>query len=191
MAKVETTYAAVKMDDGRVVDFPGKRKLLKDTKISSEGKVEVRFDFVNGETRTFTIPDSLLLQFAGHGAEQKFGDECAGLTEIEDMVMAIDELMDRMVKGEWAAQRAAGNSMAGSSVLAKALCEASGKPFSEIKEFLKGKSQNEKLALREAPAIKPIVQKLEAAKAKKASTVDTSSLLDQLGVGAPQEAAAE
>ena len=56
------------------------------------------------------LPLSLLARFAGHGAEQKFGDELATtadkpLTE-EDMVLAIDDLNAQIQSGKWGAGRA-------------------------------------------------------------------------------------
>ena len=187
----EKAVTTVKMDDGRVVEFPGKRKLQKETTITPEGKVQVRLDFVNGETRLFTVPDALLLKFAGHGAEQKLGDQIAGLkgkdgaeADIDDAVFAIDELMERLNSGEWNVQ-SAGNGMAGVSVLAKALVEAMGKPIEDVKAWLKDKTQAQKVALRNNAKIKPIVERIEAEKAAKAAEkgakVDTDALLGELG----------
>lgn len=180
--KPPIVYTTVKMDDDRVVDFAGKRKMLKETLVdAATGKVAVRLDFVNGETRTFTIPDSLLAKCAGHGAEQKLGDEIAGLDDVEDAIMAIDELMERLEKGEWTIKKES-NGMAGTSVLAKALMEHSGKAMADIKVFLGKKSHAEKVALRQNAAIAPIVARLEAEKnkTKKPSTVDTEALLGEL-----------
>lgn len=182
MAKVETVYKTVTMDDGRVVEFAGKRQMLKTSDTSSEGVNTVRLDFVNGETRIFTIPDELLNRFALHGAEQKLGDEIAGLKDIEDSILAIDDLMDRLARGEWGVKREA-NGMAGTSVLARALVESTGKDIATIREFLGKKTHAEKVALRQNPRILPIVQRLEAEKVKKASTVDTDSLLGELDGG--------
>ena len=64
MAAKETEVATVKMDDGRVVDFPGKRRLQKESIITADGEVKIRLDFRNGETRLFRLPPSLLLKFA-------------------------------------------------------------------------------------------------------------------------------
>ena len=50
----------VTMLDGRVVDFPGKRKLQKTYTIGEDGTVVVKLDFINGETRIFTIPPAEL-----------------------------------------------------------------------------------------------------------------------------------
>jgi len=179
MSKTETQVETVSMTDGRVVDFAGKRKLLKESSVNADGKVQVRLDFRNGETRLFTLPDNLLNKFAAHGAEQKLGDEIAGLTDTEDCVLAVDELIDRLYNGEWSVKREA-NGMAGTSVLVRALVEHTGKTVEQIKQFLNGKSQAEKVALRNNPKIKPIVERIEAEKASKKANVDTDAMLDEL-----------
>lgn len=178
-AKTETQVETVTMTDGRVVDFAGKRKLLKESYVNADGKVQVRLDFRNGETRLFTLPDNLMAKFAAHGAEQKLGDEIAGLTDTEDCVLAVDELIDRLYNGEWSVKREA-NGMAGTSVLVRALVEHTGKTVDAIKQFLSGKSQAEKVALRNNPKIKPIVERIEAEKASKKANVDTDAMLGEL-----------
>ena len=178
MAKVETAIETVMMTDDRIVEFAGKRKILKATIISDIG-VQVRMDFRNGETRLFTIPAPMLNKFAGHGAEQKLGDETAGLEDVEDCVLAVDGLIDRLYNGEWGQVREA-NGMAGTSVLARALCELTGKDRDTIKGFLAGKTQAEKVALRNSAKVKPIVERIESEKASKGSKVDTDALLGEL-----------
>lgn len=171
----------VTLTDGTVQSFGKKQKLVKTSTIT-EDAVTVRLDFVNGETRTFVLPDTLMDRFAAHGAEQKLGDAIAGETEIADAVLAVDDLLARLNAGEWNITRAAG-AFAGTSVLIQALMEASGKDVSEIKAFLENKSQAEKLALRRSAKIKPIVERIESEKASKSkSTVDTDSLLGELGL---------
>ena len=179
MSKVEIAAETVTMQDGRIVEFVGKRKLLKESLLSPDGKVQVRLDFRNGETRLFTIPDAMRNKLAAHGAEQKLGDEIAGLTDVDDCVIAIDELIDRLYNGEWSIKREA-NGMAGTSVLVRALVEHTGKTVEQIKTFLSGKTQAEKVALRNNPKIKPIVERIEAEKASKGSKVDTDALLGEL-----------
>lgn len=177
--KRQTVVETVTMEDGRTVDFSGKRRMLKESQ-QVDGKVQVRLDFRNGQTRLFTIPDNLMAKFAAHGAEQKLGDETAGLTDIDDAVMAVDELIDRLYNGEWSQKREAG-AMAGSSILARALVELSGKTPEEIKAFLSSKSPAEKTALRNNAKLQPIVQRLEAEKAAKSGAkVDTDSMLEEL-----------
>lgn len=177
-AKKERVVTKVTMTDGRDVEFVGKRKLLKETIIEGE-IVGVRLDFINGETRTFTCPAELLLQAAGHGLEQKLGDETAGVTDVDDQVMAVDELIERLAQGQWTTQRSSGG-ISGTSVLYKALVEAyPNRNPEELKAYLKTKSHGEKLALRASSKLKPIVDRLEAEKAA-GGKVDAQALLSEL-----------
>jgi hypothetical protein len=176
--KPETVVETVKMLNGTICEFAGKRKMIKSTSIV-DGKVVVTLNFRNGETRIFTVPANMVLQFAGHGAEQKLGDETAGVEDIDDALLAVDDLMDRLNKGEWGIRREAGG-MSGTSVLMKALCELYSKPVEAIKAFLSNKTQAEKLALRNNAKVKLIVDRLEAEKVSKKGAVDTDALLGQL-----------
>ena len=179
MATPEIT--TVTMTDGRVVDFPGKRKMQKSIEADSDGFIIVRLDFLNGETRSFPIAPKDFLRYAMHGASQKIGDAIAGLIDVDDCVATIDDLLLRLGRGEWTVKREAG-SFAGASILAKALCEYSGKDATAVKEFLSTKTQSEKMALRSSAEINPIILRLEAEKAanSKAPKVDTSALLGGL-----------
>lgn len=190
-AKAEVTK--VKLTDGREVEFVGKRKLLKDTIIDESkiqvdgssviigaGAIAVRMDFRNGETRTYPIPLALFAKSAGHGMEQKLGDETAGEEDPDDMVLSIDALTDRLDKNEWRTTREPGNSMSGTSVLLKALVELSGKTVEQVKGFLKDKTQAEKAALRNSAKLRPIVQRIEDEKAAKSSKVDVDQLFGEL-----------
>lgn len=170
----------VKMSDGREVEFVGKRKLLKESLFNEDGTLQgVRLDFRNGETRLFRIPQNLFYRFAAHGAEQKLGDETAGIDDVDDQVLEVDELIARLNNGEWNIKREGGG-MAGTSVLLKALVEFTGKTAEQIKEFLKDKSQAQKLALRAHPEIKAIITRLENEKLEKGTKVDTGALLAAL-----------
>lgn len=180
--KVEKT--PVTMTDGRVVEFNRKQKLVKTSEVNEAGEfVSLRLDFVNGETRNFTPPADLIGRFAAHGAEQKLGDAIAGETDINDAVLAVDDLIGRLNNSEWTAQRQ-GGAFTGTSVLIRALVELSGKSVDEIKTYLSDKSQAEKIALRRSDRLRPIVERLEAEKADNSKTkVDTDALLGDLGIG--------
>src|SRR5688572_28625309 len=187
-AKPKPANEKVRMEDGREVEFAGKRKLLKDVEFPEGQTPVIVLDFPNGSSRRFQIPSELMLQSAGHGMSQKLGDETAGEEDVGDMVLAVDELWERLSKrnedgsfaGEWNTKREGGG-MTGTSVLMKALMELTGKTIDQVKAFLKDKTQADKLALRNSPKVKPIIDKLEAEKAAKASKVDTDALLGQLG----------
>lgn len=184
--KAKREVKKIVMADGREVEFAGKRRLLKTAEISEDGfDVTVRLDFVNGETRELKLSANkpLFAKFAAHGMLQKLGDEVAGLEDVEDMVIAEEELISRLEAGEWGAERTRGesNAMAGLSVLAKALVQVSGKTAEQVKAYLKTKNNSEKLALRANPTIKPVIEELEAKKKQKPKDeIDTNSLLDEL-----------
>ena len=170
----------VTMEDGRKVEFAGNRKVLKDSLIDQDaGTVTLRFDFRNGVTRLYPLNPSLMLKFAAHGGEQKYGDELAGLEgDLDDFVLTTDALHERLASGDWSIAREP--SQAGTSVLLKALMEATGKTSEAIKAFLKTKSKAEKDAMKESKRLKPIVERLEAEKRAKAAQVDTESLFGEL-----------
>lgn len=191
--KATPTVTTVTMDNGDIIEFTGKAKMLKSSKIDADtGEVITRLDFINGETRYLNIPKDLILRFAAHGAEQKLGDEIAGVKDVEDAIIAIDELLDRLEKGEWNIKREAGG-MSGASVLMKALIELTGKSKDDMKAFLSGKSHAEKTALRNNARLKPIIERLEAEKAErtkgKAPAIDTDALLAGLEDGSAQAVA--
>lgn len=153
-ARPKTEYLEVTMEDGRKVSFAGKRKLNKETLIDDSkiviegdvmqiqaGAVSIRMDFRNGATRTFPVPLGMLAKFAGHGAEQKYGDELASpasnpLSE-EDMVLAVEDLDKEIQAGNWGKGRAAGGGgVSGASVVVQAIMEATGKDLATVKDYL-------------------------------------------------------
>lgn len=208
--KAEVTM--VKMQDGREVGFAGKRKVLKDTlidesKISVDkdgvyignGAVTVRMDFRHGVTKLFPLNAALLAKFAGHGGEQKFGDELASSAaepmSPEDMVIAVEDLNQQVnVDGNWAAVREGGGGFAGASVVVLAIAEASGKTVEAVKAFLQGKldaakAANQKLSRKDLydsfrnPKTKvgAIIKRMEEERLAKDSKVDADSALAELG----------
>ena len=148
--KAPTEYETVKMLDGREVKFAGKRQIDKTVMIDEAGQsVTVRFDFRNGETRTISagdVPEVTQLQLIGHGLAQKCGDEAAGVASIDDIVLGVSDMMDRLKKGEWAVARAAGDSFSGASIVIKAICEVTGKSVEDVRAFLGGKLEKAKAA---------------------------------------------
>ena len=169
----------VKMSDGREVSFAGKRKAIKSSDFV-DGVVQVRIDFRNGTSKLYTIPATMVSRAACHGGEQKYGDSYAGIEDIEDMIEACDKVQENMTAGDWSA-RVEGSGIAGTSVLARALVELTGKTPEAVKEFLKTKTQADKMALRQSSKLKPIIERLEAEKVAKASKVDTGALFAELG----------
>lgn len=169
---------AVTMSDGRVVNFVGKRQMLKDSIFGDDGSITVRFDFRDGTTLNYQPIASLISRLAAHGAEQKIGDAAAGEKDVGDMVLAIEQQIDRLNNGEWRVAREGGG-MSGTSVLLRAMVELAGgkKTVEQVKAWLKDKTPKDKLALRQSEKLKPIVDRLEAEKATKGVKIDTEALL--------------
>lgn len=205
--KAEKPKISVTMTDGRIVEFPEETKAKKswvyrvggsesgaitedketttgegDAKqtVSNGKPVGVRWDFSNGQTRTVLLSElsGLSAELGCHGLSQKGGDEYASEKDVEDAVMALDDLMDRLKKFEWS-ERREGGGFGGASVLAKALMEVFKLDNEQVREYLRGLKPAEKLALRQAPELKETISKLEAEKAA-GTKVDTSSLLSKL-----------
>jgi hypothetical protein len=203
-SKPKTEVLTVKMSDGREVNFAGKRKVNKATVIDEtkividggvmqieEGAVSVRMDFRNGETRTLPLPLSLFAAFAGHGGEQKFGDELATTADKplseEDMVQAIDDLYALIAAGKWGKGRAeGGGGVSGASLVVRAIMEVTGKDQAFVKAFLQKKiDADPKLTRRalydsfRAPGTKTaeVIERLEKEKAVKAPAVDADAEL--------------
>src|SRR6266404_6194155 len=186
----------VKMEDGREVEFVGKSKIQKDfliadkswDELSSEEKATspisqaaIRIDFRNGTTRQYPLNPALALQYAGHGALQKYGDELAGedAPDLDDWAASTDRLHERLSAGEWTKARVGGG-MAGTSVLIQALMEFTGRTSEEVRLHIKDWTPQQKQQLRMDPEIKPIVDKIEKEKAAKATNVDVGALKESL-----------
>jgi hypothetical protein len=195
--KKERDAEKVTMTDGREVEFVGKARFYKDVMArlpSGEWQVlddltneqlagitindlAIRMDFRNGATRTYPLNPALALRFTGHGGKQKYGDELAGedAPDLDDWAETTDRLHERLMGGEWAKARVGGG-MAGTSVLLQALMEFTGRTAQEVRDHIRDWSPQQKQQLRMDPEIKPLVDAIEAAKAAKATHVDTAAL---------------
>jgi hypothetical protein len=194
--KPKAEVEIVDLEDGSKGEFVGKRKLNKSYELNTDGSLNhLRFEFRNGRVLLISLPHSLLGQFAGHGGIQKYGDELAGMkpaegqdeVDIEDMVIAMEELDGNIQKGLWSTRKE-GDGMGGTSVLIKALVEYGQKTVDQVKAFLKDKDPKFKTALRlddsrigkNGLTMAGTVKKIEAAKASKGAKVDTGAALADL-----------
>lgn len=166
--KPPTEITPVTMEDARVVEFAGKRRIVKES--ADDGGIPVvRINFRNGKVIVFKCPPDLIVKAAAHGLEQKLGDEAAGEDDVDDQYEAILALSERLAKGgkdAWTV-KTGGSGASGTSVLVRALMEAYGKTAEQIRAFLADKDQKQKMALRNSDKLKPIVQRLEQEKAAK------------------------
>ena len=204
--KSKTEYTSVTMTDGRVVEFAGKRKMLKDTLIDdtkielsadksvlqiSAGAVKVRLDFRNGQTITYDLGLDLAARFAGHGAEQKLGDNLASKADDpmseEDMFLETEALVAELSKGNWGRGRAeGGGGVAGAAAVVRALMEVTGKDATFVKDYLQkqleaypGLSRAALYKSFEAEGLPtaPIIAKIKAEKVSKGPKIDAAAML--------------
>jgi hypothetical protein len=185
----EAAKNKVKMDHGEEIEF-GKRTMTKDDWVGEDGSLNVRINFSNGKSLTWTIPARYTAKCALHGAKQKLGDEVAGLkaeggvkADVDDQFLAVEELIERLNGTEddsgWSMQREGGG-LAGASILAKALAELKSLPMEKVKAFLKTKTQAERMAMRANAQLKPIIERLEAEKVSKGPKVDSNAIIGEL-----------
>lgn len=190
--KAPAEVIQVLMNDGRTVAFAGKRKMLK-TSDNDEESATVRFDFVNGESRNVRVSlgDALLMKFVAHGISQKVGDETSGVAEVDDMILNVDNILERLQKGEWGAERGTGDGFSGASIVVRAIMEASGKDQAFVKAFLEkklaegseaGLTRQKLYASFKAPGTKTaaIISRLESERAAKDVAVDADSALAEM-----------
>jgi hypothetical protein len=188
---------AVTMEDGRVVEFTGKRAMLKEV-IVGEGTAAVRFDFRNGQTITAQVPAQHLLYSAGHGYAQKLGDEVAGAKNDdgtpmndEDRFLAVEALHQRLQgSDDWNKGGEGGGSVSGAGIVLKAVMEVSGKDLAGAKAFVDAiladaEAKGQKLSRQALYAsfrvatsrTGKVIARLEAEKgASKAPAIDSDSL---------------
>ena len=184
--RAETAIATVKMDDGRVLDFPGKRRQLKTTSVNADGQIVLHMDYVNGECRQFTMHPDLVLDYAAHGMMQKYGDKFTDEKDLDDAVNGVDQLHERLGSGRWEDVSEAKGSGAGGSILVRAMVEASAgkKSKEQISAFLAAKTKEYKELLKKHKDIAPIIARLEAEKASKNAEKNPqlhSNLADEVG----------
>lgn len=122
-----------------------------------------------------------------HGLKQKLIDAAAISRNPDtgksaspaDKWAAVNAVYERLLRGEWNAQRGDGTGNGG--LLFRALCRMYGtKTPDQIREFLDGKTDAEKAALRKNPKVAAIIVEIQA-EAGKAGDVDSDALLGELG----------
>jgi hypothetical protein len=157
----------VEMKDGRKVSFGKRAKMIKEVLLDEGHPTHVRFDFDNGETRLLNLgrlTPEMEQALIAHGAKQKVGDECADLDNTPDYVAAVEAMIDRLYDGKWREEREGG--FAGSATLIEACMEVFSKTLGEVRAILKDMKANERAALRQSEQIKPVADRIEAARSK-------------------------
>lgn len=155
---------------------------------------ELVLTFANGEVlrlRTNELGFGIVLQATMHGLKQKLVDAAAisrnpdtgRSATIEDKFAAVKEVYDRLLVGEWNKRREAGTGTGGQSLLLAAMCKlyADRKTEAELREWIKGLTDEEQSTLRSSARVAPIIAEIKAARdAKKTKGVDADALFAEL-----------
>lgn len=147
------------------------------------------FDFRSGDqftVRLDQLSDDIKLALMWHGLKQKTADAAAIPRDTDtgraasdaDKIGAMMAVLDRLITGQWNANREGGGATGG--LLLRALVELyPAKTRESLVDYLAGKSDKEKAALRASPKIAPIIDRLKA-EAGRAGGIDADDLLGEL-----------
>lgn len=176
--KTERKVTPVPAEDGQTYEFGEKAKVKKLSSINGSSVV-VKFVFRNGAVRQtqFDASHPLFVRLAQHGADQKIGDEFAGLDDPEDCVVAFEQIAERLQGGEWTEKKQS-EGLAGTSMLARALAEVTGKPLAEVKAKLASTPKEMKAAIAKQKAVAAVIDRIKSERdEKKGSKVDADAAL--------------
>lgn len=147
--------------------------------------------FANGKGLIVTmseLSDNILQQATMHGLKQKLVDAAAisrdptngKAATIDTKYDAIKEVLDRLLSGEWNKRREGGGATGG--LLKRALIEMydGRKTPEQIDEYLAGKDDKEKAALRKHPKVAEIIERIRAEDGKDTDSSIADDLLNDL-----------
>lgn len=162
----------VTMEDGLEVSFRSNSRVNVSC-TDSETAIELRVNVINGKFVTYSQPVpaetvEMARRFLAHGLEAKFRDVAAGVKDADDIYNAVADLRDAINSGKWGrVQESSGAEAKDNSMLFKAVCLAMPNKAPEaVRAWLAGKSQEERKALRQQPALAPHIQKVKELAAK-------------------------
>lgn len=143
--------------------------------------------FANGQGLVLQVGDlspAIIGQAVMHGLKQKLVDAAAiarnpdtgRSATVNDKYEAVKAVYDRLLAGQWNAIRT-GEGGGNGGLLFRALVKMydGRKTPADIREFLEGKTDAEKAALRKNPKVAAIIETLRAA-----PDTDTDAMLDEL-----------
>lgn len=140
--RTKTEYTDITMLDGRVVKFPSKRNVLRDTLFNSEtGQLAIRLDYRDGEFQLFIVPGTLpadatvLIAAAGAGLRDRFGAEQSGIEDLEEMREAAEAFAGQLAKNIWR-EGATESSGKGAHIVIRAVAEVTGKSRQEVRDYI-------------------------------------------------------
>jgi len=169
------TATVVKCEDGTEVRFPGKRKMQIAITLA-EGALKGVIYFLNGRVLPVDVAAEHTHNFIEYGFGQKVRDNVAGETDVDDMVVATQNQLERFAKGLWNETRERG-AFSGASLLIQAIVQLTGRPIADVSAWVSTLSKPQRAAMEIDPNIGPIFRQLKEAKEAKLKNIDTGSLL--------------
>jgi hypothetical protein len=159
---------------------------------ATEGQV-LTLTFQNGEVlalRAGELSEEVRGYALMHGLKQKLVDAAAiarnpengRAASIQDKYNAVRTVVDRLRAGQWNAVRGEGGGAGAGGLLFRALCRmyAGKKTEAAIRDYLAGKTDAEKAALRKNPRVAGIIETLKAEDGRDAGPDAGADLLDEL-----------
>lgn len=152
-------------------------------------------EFANGNTLemdTRQLAPSVISHALAHGLKQKLVDAAAisrdprngRAADINVKYAAVNEVFQRLMTGDWNKRREGGGNTGGLLFRALVQMYEGRKTPEQLKEWLAGKSDKEKAALRKNPKLAQIIEDLRAADAKDGGA-EPDDLLAELDADLP------
>jgi len=146
--------------------------------------------FSNGQTLVMAasqLTNDIARAATMHGLKQKLVDAAAisrnpdtgRAASINDKFLAVKTVFDRLLTGQWNATREGGGATGGLLLQALVRMYAGRKTADQLRDYLAGKSDAEKTALRKNPKVAAIIDDIRAEQGKTAN-IDTDEMLDEL-----------
>jgi hypothetical protein len=165
-------------------------------------KMTLTLTFINGKEIVIdanALSEEIRNQALLHGLKQKLVDAAAisrnldtgASASVDDKYNAVRKIADRLtaVGAKWNEGRAANGeapATAGvNNLLLRALMQMTGRDVDYTKQFLEGKSKEQRASLRKNPRVMAIMAELSAATV--VNGVNTDDLLEELGMELPEE----
>lgn len=146
--------------------------------VSRVGHDTLNFSFADGQELSITasglLPE-IRHEAIMHGLKQKIGDaaaigrnpETGRSATLADKRAAMRAVIERLQAGSWNAERGEGGAPSGGLLFAALVRMYAGKKTEEgIREFLAGKDDKQKAALRKNPRVAEIIEEIKAERAR-------------------------
>lgn len=171
-----------------------KQKSVIETEVHTDAPARVVYTFQDGRKLQIDIPalsPEVALQAMAHGLKQKVVDaaaisrdpETGRAASIDQKFRACEEVVSRLLAGQWNKNREAGEGVASGGLLVRALVKLyEGKrTFEQISQYVAGLSKEQQAALRKDARVAPIIESLRPVKKSETDAAALLAGLDNMG----------